>query len=66
MPDLTMTNGVRALMRSSLDLRDWNANCTTVRDANVDSSVARRKEIETLLTSGMYEEVSQLWITKEV
>jgi hypothetical protein len=66
MPDLTTLNGVRALMRSSRDVSEWNANCAIVRDANVSSSVGRRKEIEELMISGLYEEVSQSWKPKEV
>ncbi len=65
MPDLTIPKGVRTLMRSSLSLDDWNANCTAVRDANVTSTVERRLAIEELMISGLYEEVSQNWTNRE-
>ncbi len=66
MPDLTTPKGVRALMRSSLSLDDWNRNCTIFRDANLDTPLSKRLEVEKVMISGLYEEASQVWTNLEV
>lgn len=61
---LTTEAGVLKLMRSSISLDAWNANCSAVAAANAHQPRTRGEAPwfeRLLITGGLYNEVSRGW-----
>jgi hypothetical protein len=59
MPDLTTPSGIRDLMRSSKNEREWSANCDAVKAANDGNYPGFW--FQTIILSGLSKEVARSW-----